>query len=96
MNHNGFVLQIGGKVDWGAHANDVGALLYDQITFDEAIAVLIAFAEKRNDTLIEITTDHGNANPGLIKSRKVDKNFDHLQQFKNTNEWILNRISKNV
>ena len=95
-NQNGFVLQIeGGKVDWGAHANDTGALLYDQIAFDEAISVAIAFAEKRNDTLIVITTDHGNANPGLIKSREVDKNFDRIQQFKNTNEWILNKISKN-
>jgi len=95
-NPNGFVMQIeGGKVDWGAHANDVGALLYDQIAFDEAIAVAIAFAEKRNDTLVVITTDHGNANPGLIKSKDVDKNFDRIQQFKYTNEWILNKISKN-
>jgi len=96
QNPNGFVMQIeGGKVDWGAHANDVGALLYDQIAFDEAIAVAIAFAEKRNDTLVVITTDHGNANPGLIKSKDVDKNFDRIQQFKHTNEWILNKISKN-
>jgi len=95
-NPNGFVMQIeGGKVDWGAHANDVGALLYDQIAFDEAIAVAIAFAEQRNDTLVVITTDHGNANPGLIKSKDVDKNFDRIQQFKHTNEWILNKISKN-
>lgn len=95
-NPNGFVMQIeGGKVDWGAHANDVGALLYDQIAFDEAIAVAIAFAEKHEDTLVVITTDHGNSNPGLIKSHNVDSNFDRIQQFKHTNEWILNKISKN-
>ena len=95
-NPNGFVMQIeGGKVDWGAHANDVGALLYDQIAFDEAIAVAIAFAGQRNDTLVVITTDHGNANPGLIKSKDVDKSFDRIQQFKHTNEWILNKITKN-
>src|SRR5690606_12847367 len=36
-NPEGFVLQVeGGKVDWAAHANDVGGLLYDQLAFDEA------------------------------------------------------------
>ena len=96
QNTNGFVLQIeGGKVDWGAHANDVGALLYDQIAFDEAVGVALAFAEKRDDTLVVITTDHGNANPGLIKSKNVDAKFDLIQGFKYTNEWVLNNISKN-
>lgn len=95
-NPNGFILQVeGGKVDWAAHANDAGAMLYDQIAFDEAIAVAVEFAEKNNDTLVIITTDHGNSNPGLIKSIEVDKKFDTLQQFKHTNEWILSGINKN-
>ena len=94
-NPNGFVLQVeGGKVDWGAHANDVGALLYDQIAFDDAIAVAIAFAEENKDTLVIITTDHGNSSPSLIKSKNVDARFDTLQKFKYTNEWILNGIRK--
>ncbi len=94
-NKNGFVLQVeGGKVDWGAHANDVGALLYDQIAFDDAIGVAIEFAEKNNDTLVVITTDHGNASPGLIKSKNVDDCFDKIQTFKHTNEWVLNSIRK--
>ncbi len=94
-NPNGFVLQVeGGKVDWGAHANDVGALLYDQIAFDEAISVAIEFAEKNHDTLVVITTDHGNASPGLIKSKNVDTCFDRIQKFKHTNEWVLFGIRK--
>jgi alkaline phosphatase len=94
-NPNGFVLQVeGGKVDWGAHANDLGALIYDQIAFDDAIAVAIEFAEKQKDTLVVITTDHGNASPGLIKSKDVDACFDTVQKFKYTNEWILNGIRK--
>jgi alkaline phosphatase len=94
-NPKGFVLQVeGGKVDWGAHANDLGALIYDQIAFDDAIAVAIEFAEKHNDTLVVITTDHGNASPGLIKSKNVDACFDTVQKFKYTNEWILNGIRK--
>lgn len=94
-NPKGFVLQVeGGKVDWGAHANDLGALIYDQIAFDDAIAVAIEFAEKNNDTLVVITTDHGNASPALIKSLKVDEKFDKVQKLKYTNEWVLNGIRK--
>jgi alkaline phosphatase len=89
-NPNGFILQVeGGKVDWGAHANDIGALLYDQIAFDEAIATALRFAESNGETLVIITSDHGNSNPGLIKSAKVDQGFDSLQRFKRTNEWVL-------
>lgn len=92
-NKNGFVLQIeGGKVDWGAHANDVGALLYDQAAFDEAIKVAIDFAEKDGETLVIITTDHGNANPGVIYGKDANDNFDSIQNYTHTNEWILNTI----
>lgn len=93
-NHpEGFVLQIeAGKVDWGAHANDIAAVLYDQVAFDEAIKAVIDFAEKDGNTLVVITTDHGNANPGIIKGKYADKNFDSIQNYTQTNEWILNTI----
>ncbi|GAB3414080.1 alkaline phosphatase [Niabella aquatica] len=95
-NKKGFVLQVeSGKVDWAAHANDVGALLYEQAAFDDAIKTAIDFAEKDGNTLVIITTDHGNANPGLFYSNKANKNFDSIQQFKHTNDWILNGIDKN-
>jgi alkaline phosphatase len=42
VHPGGFVLQVeGGKVDWAAHVNDVGALLYDQIAFDDAVGVAL-------------------------------------------------------
>lgn len=95
-NKKGFVLQVeSGKVDWAAHANDVGALLYDQLQFDDAVKVAIDFAEKDRHTLVIITTDHGNANPGLFYGEKANSNFDHIQHFKHTNDWILNGINKN-
>ena len=57
---NGFVLQVeGGKVDWAAHANDIGALLFDQLAFDEAVGIAIDFAKKDKNTLVVITSDHG-------------------------------------
>lgn len=94
-NHpKGFVLQVeAGKVDWAAHANDIGGLLYDQLAFDEAVKVAIDFAEKDKNTLVIITTDHGNANPGVIYGKKANDNFDLVQQFTQTNEWVLNEIN---
>lgn len=91
---NGFVMQVeAGKVDWAAHANDISALLYDQLAFDNAVQVAMDFAKKDGNTLVVITTDHGNANPGLIYGENVNDNFDRIQNFTQTNEWILQGIS---
>lgn len=95
-NKKGFVLQIeAGKVDWAAHANDAGALIYDQIAFD-AIKVAIDFAAKDKNTMVIITTDHGNSNPGLFYGDKANENFDRLHHFKHTNEWILNGVTRDT
>lgn len=92
-NKNGFVLQIeSGKVDWAAHANDIAGLINDQIEFDEAIKIAIDFAEKDKETLVIITTDHGNANPGVIYGKDANAQFDSIQKYIKTNEWILNNI----
>jgi alkaline phosphatase len=61
-----FILQVeGGRVDHACHNNDAPAALHDQIALDEAIDVCVAFQKREPDTLILITTDHGNANLGL-------------------------------
>lgn len=89
----GFVVQIeGGKVDWAAHANDIGGLLYDQLAFDDAVAVALAFAEGRDDTLVVVTTDHGNSNPALLAGSDANEKFDRIQQFTHTGEWILSKL----
>ncbi|SMO47321.1 alkaline phosphatase [Chryseobacterium rhizoplanae] len=92
---NGFVLQVeGGKVDWSAHANDVAALIHDQLAFDEAVKTVMDFAEKDGNTLVIITTDHGNANPGTIYGTDATKNFNSISDYQYTNEYILNKIQK--
>ena len=61
-----FLLQIeGGRVDHGAHGNDAAGLLWDQLAFDETISKVIELIGDRDDILVVITSDHGNANPGL-------------------------------
>ncbi|MBX3096292.1 MAG: alkaline phosphatase [Fimbriimonadaceae bacterium] len=63
---NGFLLQIeGGKVDHGAHANDLAAMFYDQIAFEEAVKVAVEFALADGETLVIITSDHACGGPSL-------------------------------
>lgn len=96
-NHSeGFTLLVeAGKVDWAAHGNDISALIYDQIAFDNAVKTAIDFAEKDENTLVIITTDHGNANPGVIYGKGANNNFDSIQTYKHSNEWILNGFNAN-
>jgi alkaline phosphatase len=62
----GFLLQVeGGKVDHGGHTNDLAALLYDQMAFEEALKVVVEFALKDRETLVIITTDHATGGPAL-------------------------------
>ncbi|MFD2034975.1 alkaline phosphatase [Belliella marina] len=95
-NDRGFMLQVeGGKVDWAAHGNDTPALLYDQLDFDEAVKVAMDFAEQDGETLVIITTDHGNGEPGVFYGDKADDNFDSLLGVGCSNEWVLNQIDSN-
>lgn len=94
---DGFLLQVeGGRVDHGAHGNDAAALIYDQIEFDEAVGVALDFVANRDDTLLVITTDHGNANPGLNGAgdsyTAAGEMLDRIQQFTQTNDWILSGL----
>jgi alkaline phosphatase len=61
-----FLLQIeGARIDHAAHLNDIGALLGDQLAFDDALAAVLGLIGKRDDILLVVTSDHGNSNPGL-------------------------------
>lgn len=86
-NSEGFILQVeGARVDHAAHSNDPAGLIYDQIAFDEAIKVALDFTENRDDTLVIITSDHGNSNPGL--SGGPNSNFDKIHHFKHSAQWV--------
>jgi alkaline phosphatase len=93
----GFLLQIeGGRVDHAAHNNDAAALLWDQLAFDDALGVVLGFAEKHPDTLVVLTTDHGNANPGLngTGTEYVDSNssFERLLKARNSYVVVMPRL----
>lgn len=61
-----FFLQVeGGRVDHAAHVNDSGAIMHEMIDFDNAVQVALDFQKENPDTLVIVTTDHGNANMGV-------------------------------
>lgn len=63
QRHNHFILQVeGGRVDQACHNCDAPAALREMIAFDEAIDAVLEFKRRNPDTLVVITTDHGNGN----------------------------------
>lgn len=90
QNPAGFVLQVeGARVDHAAHANDAVSLIRDQVEFDDAIVVAMEFASGRDDTLVIVTTDHGNANPGMTLYRENARlGLERIAQAKHGFEWI--------
>ncbi|MCC9595309.1 MULTISPECIES: alkaline phosphatase [unclassified Rubrivivax] len=66
-NQKGLFLMVeGGAVDWAAHANQTGRIIEEQVDFNRALAAVNAWVEKNsnwNETLLIVTTDHGNALP---------------------------------
>jgi alkaline phosphatase len=97
QSEDGFLLQIeGGRVDHAAHGNDAGGLIYDQLAFDDAIKIVMDFTEGRDDTLVILTTDHGNANPGLVGlgSNYLDSNdfIDTVHDYRHSFEWMYGEL----
>ncbi|MCJ7493304.1 MAG: alkaline phosphatase, partial [Deltaproteobacteria bacterium] len=58
-NPQGFFLMVeGGQIDTVAHGNDVASVLHEMMEFDQAIGLVMAFAEQNPDTLVVVTADH--------------------------------------
>lgn len=96
---NGFILQIeGARVDHAAHGNDPAGLIYDQIAFDDVIAEVLNFTENREDTLVILTTDHGNANPGLSGMgygyRESPKMLETIHDYRHSFEWMYSEFNR--
>ena len=59
-SESGFCLQVeAGRVDHAGHAQDMAALIEEQLEFDRLIPIALDFVQEQPDTLLIITTDHG-------------------------------------
>lgn len=56
----GFVLQVeAGRVDHANHQNDPGAALGDLLAADEALRIVLDYADRNPGTLVILASDHG-------------------------------------
>lgn len=80
-NENGFFMMVeGGKIDWTCHANDALTSIYDTIAFDDAVAVVVEFANQHpGECLIVVTADHetGGLTQGWSGTR-YDSSYQNL------------------
>ena len=61
-DQDGFFLMVeGSKIDWAAHANDATGIVTDILAFDKAVKTAVDFAKKDANTVVVVTTDHGNS-----------------------------------
>lgn len=89
-----FLMQMeGARIDHAAHKNDIGAILHEQMAFDDAVAKILAMTAGRDDILVVLTSDHGNANPGLNGTgsgyRDTNKCFSRIARIKGSAELFL-------
>ena len=53
-----FVMIEGSQIDWAGHENDHGWMMDEMADFDEAVGVVMDFAETDGRTLVIVTADH--------------------------------------
>ena len=89
-----FLLQIeGARIDHAAHLNDIAGLLGEQLAFDDAVAAVLAMTAGRKDILVVVTSDHGNANPGLngmgVSYAESSQRFERITRMKASFERVF-------
>ena len=95
---DGFIVQIeAARVDHAAHVNDISGLLFDQIAFDDAVEAALQFYEQNPDTMVIVTTDHGNANPGLNYGGGMgENNLGRVLNFKGSTNNLQRLFRRNA
>jgi alkaline phosphatase len=94
-----FILQVeGGRVDHACHTCDAISAFRDQIAFDEAVERCVEYQKQHPETLLIITTDHGNGNPGLNGSgagySQSPVLFAHLKEATASFSVMLDQMGK--
>lgn len=91
-DEDGFFLMIeGSKVDWAAHANNTVGIVSDILAFDEAVKKAVEFAKVDGNTVVVVTTDHGNS--GItIGSSYYNENIESYDKatYANTTDLLKN------
>lgn len=66
QNKKGFILQVeAGRIDHASHANDAWGAIMDTIEMDMTLRVVLQYIMKNPNTLLIVTSDHGNSGWGV-------------------------------
>ncbi|MGL5378755.1 alkaline phosphatase [Clostridium sp.] len=77
-DEDGFALTIeGSKIDWEAHSQQAIGMATETLAFDEAVRVALDYAKDRNDTIVIVTSDHGNSGIS-IGNESTTVGYDNL------------------
>jgi len=78
-NKKGFFLLVeAGRIDHAAHMNDIGALIWDTLAFDEAIRVTYEFQKAHPDTLLIITADHETGGLAMLPYSSTGREYEGI------------------
>jgi alkaline phosphatase len=78
-NKKGFFLMVeAGRIDHAAHMNDIGALIWDTLAFDEAIRVTYEFQKAHPDTLLIITADHETGGLAMLPYSSTGREYEGI------------------
>ncbi len=65
-NPGGFLLQVeAGRIDHASHSNDAWSAIMDTIELDDTLGVIDAYLKVNPNTLVIVTSDHGNSGWGV-------------------------------
>ncbi len=79
--------------DTAAHDNDAATLAHAVLAFDQGLAVALQYCDSHPDTLLIVTTDHSNANPGFARyAATAPEQLDRLCAAKRSFRAILDRF----
>jgi len=93
----GFVLQVeAGRIDHANHNNDPAGLLWDWMAADETLALLMAWVDAREDTLLIFACDHDTGG-GVMYGwgtgyRNSDPSIRTLAGARASHEWLLREV----
>lgn len=65
-NPRGFILQVeAGRIDHASHSNDAWGAIMDTLELDDTLAVIDTYLAANPNTLVIVTSDHGNSGWGI-------------------------------
>ncbi len=68
-----FIMVEGGKIDWAGHNNNLANVVGETVEFENAVQIILNWAEQRDDTLLVVTADHETGGLKVIKDNGQEK-----------------------